>query len=501
MDFIDEAKARGFFHQCTDEAGLRAVMAKQKIGGYIGFDATADSLHIGSLVQIMMLRLMQRHGHKAHLVIGGATTRIGDPSFRDAARALISPEQIGNNVYGIRKVFDQFFDRASGVVMHDNFEWFQDVTYLDILREVGPHFSINRMLSFDSVKTRLDREQGLSFLEFNYAIMQAYDFRFLVRTCGKDWGNELLLQMGGSDQWANIVSGIDLIRKTDQKTVYGLTAPLIIMSNGEKMGKSAGGAVWLSKGKLSPYDYWQFWRNVSDADVGKFLRLFTELDLGHIAELEALQGSDINAAKIILANEATRIAHGVDESQRAATTARETFHGNEKQSDDLPKFLLNQEQLNKGVRVVDLFVWSGMTESIGAARRLIHDRGARLNDTVIIDENMMIYEPAKLSAGKKRHVLIRSALITDMMITSELIHHFDEQIVAPLTKMITEERFSEFDDILGFVMRKDIKPEILIAVGRIAANLPKETREKLPSLEDFWKGGILDLVKSFPIAV
>jgi tyrosyl-tRNA synthetase len=402
MDFIDEAKARGFFSQCTDEDSLRKIMRDGQIRGYIGFDATADSLHVGSLVQIMMLRLFQRHGHIPHVVIGGATTRIGDPSFRDTTRPPITPEQITINERGIIDTIDQFFN--GDYYLDNNFSWFKDINYLDFMANTGPYFSVNRMMSFDSVKSRLEREQGLSLLEFQYAVMQSYDFRMMRQK----YGMHFVLQMGGSDQWGNIVSGIDYIKKIEQRTVYGLTAPLLTMANGEKMGKSAGGAVWLSADKLSPYEYWQFWRNTPDADTFRFLKLFTELDLHHISELEdCLKGSEINVAKIMLANEATTIAHGLKESQKALQTSRDTFHGSGT-NEDLPKYEVSKKEFDNGVSITTLLFQSGLAKSRSDARRLIAGGGAKVNDVVVTDDAMLITSPVKLSAGKKKHVLIRA---------------------------------------------------------------------------------------------
>lgn len=408
MDFMEEAKARGFVAQCTDESALTDLINQKKIGGYIGFDATADSLHVGSLVQIMLLRLFEKHGHKAHILIGGATTMIGDPSFRDTARTMLDDNIIHLNRLGLLNVFHQFFDeRVLALRTYNNLNWFKNITYLDLLREIGPHFSVNRMLSFESVKSRLDREQGLSFLEFNYAILQSYDFRHLVRQT-EEFAHPIMLQMGGSDQWGNIVSGIDLIRKTDQKTVYGLTAPLVTTSTGEKMGKTAAGAVWLSANKLSPYEYWQFWRNVSDADVGRFLRLFTDMSLDAIEDLEKLKGSDINVAKQVLANQATEIAHGLKQAQLARQTAHNAFYG-DGSTENLPKIAVDAAELAAGIPITRLFTLSGLTESNGAARRLIEGGGAKIDDQPVDDPQTVISREVKLSAGKKRHVLIRNS--------------------------------------------------------------------------------------------
>jgi tyrosyl-tRNA synthetase len=318
-EFLHEATERGFVFQCTDSEALDAAFAKGSVAGYIGFDCTADSLHVGSLVQIMLLRLMQRFGHKPVTLMGGGTTRIGDPSFRDEARQLLSDEQIAVNMEGIKRCFAPFVrfgDAPSDAIMPNNADWLDKLSYIQLLREVGIHFSVNRMLSFDSVRTRLEREQGLTFLEFNYSILQSYDFRELYRHHG------VTLQMGGSDQWGNIVSGVDLVRRTEAKQVFGLTTPLLTTASGGKMGKTAKGAVWLTADKVSAYDYWQYWRNTEDADVGRFLKLFTDLPLDEIARLETLGGAEINEAKKILATAATALAHGVTAAEAAAGTAR-----------------------------------------------------------------------------------------------------------------------------------------------------------------------------------
>lgn len=408
--FLHEATARGFVFQTTDTEALDAAFAKGSVAGYIGFDCTADSLHVGSLVQIMLLRLMQRHGHKPITLMGGGTTRIGDPSLREEARQLLSDAQIAANMAGIQRCFAPFMtfgDGPSDAIMPNNAEWLDKLGYIELLREVGIHFSVNRMLSFDSVKTRLDREQGLTFLEFNYSILQSYDFRELNRRHG------VILQMGGSDQWGNIVSGVDLVRRTDQKQVFGLTTPLITTASGAKMGKSAKGAVWLTSDKLSAYDYWQFWRNTEDADVGRFLRLFTDLPLDEIARLEALGGADINAAKKILATAATALAHGQTAAEAASGTAHLAFEQGVA-ADDLPSITVAEAELASGITAIRLFVEAGLATSNGEARRLIRGGGARLNDTVITDEALVISVAdlvggaAKLSAGRKQHRLVRA---------------------------------------------------------------------------------------------
>jgi tyrosyl-tRNA synthetase len=400
--FLAEAKARGFIFQCTDEAALDAALLAGPVAGYIGFDLTADSLHVGHMIQIMLLRLLQKHGHKPVALMGGGTTRIGDPSFREEARQLLSDAQIAVNLAGIRKNIEPFLrfgDGPSDAILANNADWLDRLSYIELLREVGVHFSVNRMLSFDSVRSRLEREQGLTFLEFNYSILQSYDFRELNRRYG------VTLQLGGSDQWGNIVSGVDLVRRTDQKTVFGLTAPLITTASGAKMGKSAAGAVWLSAAKLSPYHYWQFWRNTEDADVGRFLRLFTDVPLDEIARLEALAGAEINAAKIILATAATTLAHGAAAAEAAAETARKTFEEGEAAA-GLPSVTV--PGLADGLPAFALFVAAGLAASNGEARRLIRGGGARLDDAVISDEGQTIQSAGtiKLSAGKKQHVMV-----------------------------------------------------------------------------------------------
>ncbi|WP_026438752.1 tyrosine--tRNA ligase [Acidocella facilis] len=403
--FLAEAKARGFIFQCTDEAALDAACANGSIAGYAGFDLTADSLHVGHMIPIMLLRLFQRHGHRPVALMGGGTTRIGDPSFREEARQLLGDEQIATNLIGIRKnleAFINFGDGPNDAILVNNADWLDKLSYIGLLREVGVHFSVNRMLSFDSVKSRLDREQGLTFLEFNYSILQSYDFRELNRR------NNVVLQMGGSDQWGNIVSGIELVRRTDQKSVFGLTTPLITTASGQKMGKSAAGAVWLSAEKLSPYQYWQFWRNTEDADVGRFLRLFTDLPLDEIARLEALGGAEINSAKIILATEATTLAHGRTAAEDAAETARKLFIEGVA-AGSLPSISLTAAEFGAGLPAFALLVKAGLAASNGEARRLIRGGGAKLDDVAITDEAQMIAPKAeqKLSVGKKQHVLIK----------------------------------------------------------------------------------------------
>jgi len=410
-DFLHEATERGFVFQCTDSDGLDAALKAGIVSGYIGYDLTADSLHVGHMVQIMLMRLLQRHGHRPVALMGGGTSKIGDPSFREEARQLLTEEQILANMAGIRRnisPFLRFGDGPTDAIMPNNADWLDKLGYIQLLREIGVHFSINRMLSFDSVKSRLDRDQGLTFLEFNYSILQSYDFRELNRRHG------VVLQMGGSDQWGNIVSGVDLCRRTDSKQVFGLTTPLITTASGGKMGKTAKGAVWLTAEKRSPYDYWQFWRNTEDGDVGRFLKLFTDMALADIARLEALGGAEINEAKKILATEATALCHGRHAAEQAAETARRAFEEGQA-ADTLPSINVPAGELEAGISVIRLFVESGLAASNGEARRLIRGGGARLNDTPISDEAAVLTRAdlidgaAKLSAGKKQHRLVRPA--------------------------------------------------------------------------------------------
>jgi len=408
-EFLQEAQARGFLHQCTDTDALGKALNAGRVTGYIGFDCTADSLHVGSLVPIMLMRLLQKHGHRPMPLMGGGTTKIGDPSGKDESRQMLSDATIADNMAGIQRVFGaylQFGDAPNAALMANNAEWLDGLGYIPLLREVGVHFTLNRMLTMDSVKLRLDREQPLTFLEFNYMILQSYDFRELYRRHG------VTLQMGGSDQWGNIVSGVDLVRRTDGAQVFGLTTPLITLASGAKMGKTAKGAVWLSAQRLSPYDFWQFWRNTEDADVGRFLRLFTDLPLAEIARLEALEGAEINEAKKILATEATGLLHGLDAARAAEATARSTFEdGNV--AETLPTYLVGSAALDAGIPIFRLLAEAGLAASNGEARRLIRGGGARLNDEVIGDEGRVFARAdlrdgaAKLSAGKKQHRLIR----------------------------------------------------------------------------------------------
>jgi tyrosyl-tRNA synthetase len=407
--FLDEATARGFVFQCTDTDALRAAMQSGPITAYIGFDCTADSLHVGSLVQIMILRLLQRHGHKPLVLLGGGTTRIGDPSGKDESRQLLTDETIAANMAGIRRCFTPFLrfgDEPSDAMLANNADWLDTLGYIPLLREVGIHFTINRMLSFDSVKLRLDREQPLTFLEFNYMILQSYDFRELSRR------HAVTLQIGGSDQWGNIVAGMELTRRTDARAVYGLTTPLITTASGGKMGKTAQGAIWLTADRLSAYDYWQFWRNTEDADVGRFLRLFTDLPLPEIARLEVLGGAEINEAKKVLATAATALAHGAAEAAQAAETARQAFEEGEAAA-TLPTVTVPAADLQAGIPAFRLFALAGLAASNADARRLIRGGGARINDAVVTDEGRSVDATLlrdgaiKLSAGRKQHRLVR----------------------------------------------------------------------------------------------
>ncbi|MDQ8755629.1 tyrosine--tRNA ligase [Sphingosinicella sp. LHD-64] len=400
-DILTLLSSRGYIHQVTDAAALDALAAKEIIPAYIGFDATAPSLHVGSLVQIMMLRRLQQAGHKPIVLMGGGTSKIGDPSFKDEARRLLTVETISANIASIRRVFEPFLtfgDGPTDAIMVDNAEWLDKLEYIPFLREVGQHFSVNRMLSFDSVKLRLDREQSLSFLEFNYMILQGYDFRELSRRAG------CRLQMGGSDQWGNIVNGVELTRRMDGVEVFGLTTPLITTADGGKMGKTVSGAVWLNADQLSAYDYWQFWRNTQDADVGRFLRLFTDVPLDEIARLEALEGAGINDAKKALADAATAMLHGVEAAQSAAETARRTFEEGAA-GGDLPTFSVPSGE----VGIVDALIGVGFVPSKAEARRKIAEGAVRLDGTQITDPEHRFYfgpTPRKISLGKKKHGLI-----------------------------------------------------------------------------------------------
>jgi tyrosyl-tRNA synthetase len=410
--FLKVAAERGFIHQSTDVAALDARLAAGPIAAYIGYDCTADSLHIGNLTGIMLLRWFQKTGNKPIVLMGGGTTRIGDPSGKDESRQLLSDDQIARNMAGIQRVFAkflQFGNRAGDAVMVNNADWLDELRYIPLLRDVGRHFSVNRMLTQDSVKLRLERDQPLSFLEFNYLILQAYDFLELSRRFDCE------LQMGGSDQWGNIVAGVELARRSDGRTLFGLTTPLVTTSSGAKMGKSAQGAVWLNAERLSAYDYWQFWRNTEDADVGRFLRIFTELPLAEIAKLERLRDAEINEAKKVLATEATALCHGSEAAEAAAETAREVFEAGGA-GDALPEVALPRDALARGVPAFELFARAGLAASNSEARRLIKGGGARVNDAVVKSETQPISLAdldaqglIKLSAGRKRHALVRQS--------------------------------------------------------------------------------------------
>jgi tyrosyl-tRNA synthetase len=406
-DFLQIIRARGFLADCTDLQELDEKLRAGVTPAYIGYDATAKSLHVGHLLNIMLLRWYQKTGHKPITLMGGGTTKVGDPSFRSDERPLLDAAAIDNNIAGMSRVFARYLsydDSATGALMLNNAEWLDGLNYLEFLRDIGRHFSVNRMLSFESVKSRLDREQSLSFLEFNYMILQAYDFLELNRRYG------CALQMGGSDQWGNIINGIDLTRRVLDHEIFGLTTPLLTTSDGKKMGKSQGGAIWLDGEMLSPYEFWQFWRNTTDADVGRFLKLYTELPLEECERLGALAGSEINEAKIVLANEVTGLLHGHDAAAAAEATAREVFEKGG-MGDDLPRLTLRADDIGEGVSIVQLITRSGLAGSGKEAKRLIAEGGARMNDAAITDAGLMITAgdlatPLKLSAGKKRHALV-----------------------------------------------------------------------------------------------
>jgi tyrosyl-tRNA synthetase len=408
-DFLNVLSERGFVHQMTDAAALDARAATGELTAYIGFDATADSLHVGSLVQIMMLHWLQQTGHRPIVLMGGGTTKVGDPSGKDESRQLLSVETIAGNIAGIRRNFEPFVrfgDGKGDAILADNAEWLDRLEYISFLRDIGRHFTINRMLTFDSVRMRLEREQPLTFLEFNYMILQAYDFVELARRHG------CTLQMGGSDQWGNIVNGIDLGRRVGDFELFGLTTPLITTASGAKMGKTAAGAVWLSADRVSPYDYWQFWRNVDDADVGRFLRLFTLLPLDEIARLDTLQGAEINEAKKRLAFETTAVLHGREAAEAAAETARRTFEDGEAAA-GLPRHRIDANALaGDGLPLFAALADTGLASSGSEGRRLIKGGGARVNDVAETNELRRLRNDdirdgvIKLSAGKKRHVLL-----------------------------------------------------------------------------------------------
>jgi len=408
-EFLKTLISRGYMHQATNLDGLDRLAEQQPISAYIGFDCTANSLHVGSLIQIMMLRLLQRTGHKPIVLMGGGTTKVGDPSGKDEARPLLSDQDIEQNKQGIKKIFEKYLtfgDGPTDALMVDNAEWLDQLAYIRFLRDFGSHFSINRMMGMESVKLRLEREQNLSFLEFNYAILQAYDFLELRRRYGCS------LQMGGSDQWGNIVSGVDLTRRVDQQEIFGLTSPLITTASGAKMGKTAAGAIWLNEDRLPVFDFWQFWRNTEDQDVGRFLRLFTELPESDITKLEALEGAEINQAKIILANEVTSLCHDADAARQAEQTARQSFSQGVI-AEGLPTLDIDKAEM-PSLSVIDAFVQSGLAASKGEVRRLIRGGGARLNNQAISDEDRLLLADdfdtdgrAQIAAGKKRRAILQ----------------------------------------------------------------------------------------------
>lgn len=411
-DFLRTLKERGFIHQVSDESGLDDLFAKEVVTAYVGYDATATSLHIGNLISATMLYWLQETGHRPIALMGGGTSMVGDPSFRDEQRKLLTPEAIDTNIEGIKKIFSRilrFGDGPSDALMVNNADWLMKLNYVEFLRDVGRHFSVNRMLSFDSVKLRLDREQSLSFLEFNYMIMQGYDFVELSRRY------DCRLQMGGSDQWGNIINGVDLGHRMGTQQLYALTTPLLTTSSGAKMGKTASGAVWLNEDVFSPYDFWQYWRNTEDADVGRFLKIFTRLPLAEVARLEALGGAEINEAKKILATEATAIVHGREAAEASAETARTTFEEG-RVAENLPSVDIPATELDGGIGLLSLMVRAGLAGSNGEARRHIQGGAVRINDEAVSDERRLIGSNEitadgviKLSLGKKKHILIRRA--------------------------------------------------------------------------------------------
>ena len=403
--FLKEFKDRGFFYQCTGEEDLSKLLDKEKINGYIGFDCTAESLHVGSLLQIMCLRLLQKHGHRPIVLLGGGTTRIGDPSGKDKTRTILNEKEIEKNIKNIEKILKNFLDikdPKTKPIFVNNYSWLKGLNYISFLRDIGKHFTINKMLSFDSVKTRLEREQSLSYMEFNYMILQAYDFLELnkKRNC--------ILQMGGSDQWGNIVNGVDLIKRYSNKQAYGLTTPLITLASGAKMGKTESGAVWLDKKLLSPYAYWQFWRNIDDRDVLKFLKIFTDLQ---IDKIEKIKSNDINELKILLANKATEMLHGKQDAKNSEETAKKTFADNS-MGGNLPSFTIGEQELKGKIDIIDLIILSKLESSKSAIRRLIKGNGIKINNEVISDEKLIITKDLfhdkliKLSLGKKRHIKV-----------------------------------------------------------------------------------------------
>ena len=405
--FLIEMQERGFLNQCTDLERLDEIMSKKSISAYIGFDCTASSLHVGSLLQIMIFRLMQKHGHKPIVLLGGGTTLIGDPSGKDTTRKILKPKDVKKNITSIKKIFEKLLDfknKKTKPVFVDNFSWLGKLNYIDFLRNIGSQFTLNKMLTFESVKTRLEREQSLSYMEFNYMILQAYDFFKLFDK------KDCLLQLGGSDQWGNIVNGVDLIRRIVKKEAFGLTSPLITLASGAKMGKTEKGAVWLEEKLFSPYDYWQYWRNTDDRDIKKFLRYFTDLEIKEINDIS--ENKNINELKIILANEATKILHGNLKSSKAEKTATDVFKLG-KISDNLPVHKISQNEMKKGIKLLELLVINNIMMSKSEARRAINNNGIKINDSLINDENKIINlsdfknHMMKLSFGKKKHFIFK----------------------------------------------------------------------------------------------
>ena len=403
--FLTEFKERGFFYQCTGEDDLSKLLDKEKINAYIGFDCTAESLHVGSLLQIMCLRLLQKHGHRPIVLLGGGTTRIGDPSGKDKTRTILSEEEIKKNINNIEKILKNFLDDSdpkTKPIFVNNYSWLKNLNYISFLRDIGKHFTINKMLSFDSVKTRLEREQSLSYMEFNYMILQAYDFLELNKT------KNCMLQIGGSDQWGNIVNGVDLIKRHSNNHVYGLTTPLITLASGAKMGKTVSGAVWLDKKFLSPYDYWQFWRNIDDRDVLKFMKIFTDIN---IDQIEKIKKNNINELKILLANKATEMLHGEQESKNSEETAKKTFTDNS-MGGNLPSISISEKELMEKMTIINLIILSKLENSKSEVRRLIKGNGIRINNQVITDEKFIVTKDLfqnnliKLSLGKKKHIKV-----------------------------------------------------------------------------------------------
>jgi len=403
--FLTEFKERGFFYQCTGEENLSQLLDKERINAYIGFDCTAESLHVGSLLQIMCLRLLQKHGHRPIVLLGGGTTRIGDPSGKDKTRIILSEDEIEKNIKNIEKILKNFLndkDSNTKPIFVNNYTWLKDLNYISFLRNIGKHFTINKMLSFDSVKIRLEREQSLSYMEFNYMILQAYDFLELNKK------ENCMLQIGGSDQWGNIVNGVDLIKRYSNNNVFGLTTPLITLASGAKMGKTETGAVWLDKQFLSAYDYWQFWRNIDDRDVLKFIKIFTDIN---ITEIENIKNNNINELKILLANKATTMLHGEQEAKKCEDTAQQTF-GENSLGDNLPSVSINDNQLKDKITLIDLVILSKLENSKSEIRRIIKGNGIKINNQVVTDEKLTITKDLftnkliKLSIGKKKHIKV-----------------------------------------------------------------------------------------------